>query len=153
RLGIEPGVPGLVVLELEDVDVAALPFDALLGQTHARLLRADRAPVVIERQHHHLRCRGLDNSAWRKAEYGVASRGTTMGRSTPLIAGTAGMALLVLAMVGTRGAAQDAYPTRPVLLTHGFAAGGNGDVVSRIIGDALSPRLGQPVVIEPRPGA
>jgi tripartite-type tricarboxylate transporter receptor subunit TctC len=40
-----------------------------------------------------------------------------------------------------------------VLLTHGFAAGGNGDVVSRIIGDALSPRLGQPVVIEPRPGA
>ena len=49
--------------------------------------------------------------------------------------------------------AQQAYPTRPVTLTHGFAAGGNGDVVSRIVGDALSKRLGQPVVVEPRPGA
>ena len=49
--------------------------------------------------------------------------------------------------------AQQAYPTRPVTLTHGFAAGGNGDVVSRIVGDALSKHLGQPVVVEPRPGA
>ena len=38
-------------------------------------------------------------------------------------------------------------------LTHGFAAGGNGDVVSRIVADALSKHLGQPVVVEPRPGA
>ena len=44
-------------------------------------------------------------------------------------------------------------PTAPILLTHGFAAGGNGDVVSRIVGEAIAPRLGQPVVIEPRPGA
>jgi tripartite-type tricarboxylate transporter receptor subunit TctC len=72
---------------------------------------------------------------------------------TSSIAGTAGVALLVLAVGGTRVAPQEAYPARPVLLTHGFAAGGNGDVVSRIIGDALSPRLGQPVIIEPRPGA
>src|SRR5882672_7336903 len=72
---------------------------------------------------------------------------------TSSIAGTAGVALLVLAVGGTRVAPQEAYPARPVLLTHGFAAGGNGDVVSRIVGDALSPRLGQPVIIEPRPGA
>ncbi len=45
------------------------------------------------------------------------------------------------------------YPTRPITLTHGFVAGGNGDVVSRIVGDALSKHLGQPVVVEPRPGA
>jgi tripartite-type tricarboxylate transporter receptor subunit TctC len=45
------------------------------------------------------------------------------------------------------------YPSRPVTMTHGFAAGGNGDVVSRIVADALSKRLGQPVVVEPRPGA
>jgi tripartite-type tricarboxylate transporter receptor subunit TctC len=49
--------------------------------------------------------------------------------------------------------AQDTYPARPVLLTHGFAAGGNGDVVSRIVAEALASRLGQPVVVEPRPGA
>jgi hypothetical protein len=52
-LGIEPGVPGLVVLELEDVDVLALPVEAFLGQAHARLLRADRAPVMIKLQHRH----------------------------------------------------------------------------------------------------
>ena len=62
-------------------------------------------------------------------------------------------AILVVAVVGMRAMGQELYPTRPVLLTHGFAAGGNGDVVSRIVGDALSPRLGQPVIIEPRPGA
>ena len=49
--------------------------------------------------------------------------------------------------------AQQNYPTRPVTLTHGFAAGGNGDVVSRIVADALSKHLGQAVVVEPRPGA
>jgi tripartite-type tricarboxylate transporter receptor subunit TctC len=49
--------------------------------------------------------------------------------------------------------AQETYPNRPLLLTHGFAAGGNGDVVSRIVGEAISRRLGQAVVIEPRPGA
>lgn len=49
--------------------------------------------------------------------------------------------------------AQETWPARPITMTHGFAAGGNGDVVSRIVGDALSKRLGQPVVVEPRPGA
>jgi tripartite-type tricarboxylate transporter receptor subunit TctC len=50
-------------------------------------------------------------------------------------------------------AAQGPYPNHPLLLTHGFAAGGNGDVTSRIVAEALSPRLGQPVIVEPRPGA
>src|SRR5215510_14990604 len=69
-----------------------------------------------------------------------------------LIAGTAVVGFLVFA-AGQPIAAQETYPTRPVLLTHGFAAGGNGDVVSRIVADALSSRLGQPVIVEPRPGA
>ena len=50
-------------------------------------------------------------------------------------------------------AAQETYPSRAVTLTHGFTAGGNADVISRIIAEAISPRLGQPVVVEPRPGA
>ena len=62
-------------------------------------------------------------------------------------------AMLLALAAANAGQAQQAYPTRPVTLTHGFAAGGNGDVVSRIVGDALSKHLGQPVVIEPRPGA
>src|SRR5262245_216196 len=59
----------------------------------------------------------------------------------------------ITAVAATAVTAQDAWPTRPITLTHGFIAGGNSDVVSRIIADALTPRLGQPVIVEPRPGA
>jgi tripartite-type tricarboxylate transporter receptor subunit TctC len=62
-------------------------------------------------------------------------------------------ALLLASLAASPAGAQQSYPVRPVTLTHGFAAGGNGDVVSRIVGDALSKRLGQPVIVEPRPGA
>ena len=46
-----------------------------------------------------------------------------------------------------------AYPTRPVRLVVGFPAGGVGDVLARLMGQWLSDRLGQPFVIENRPGA
>ena len=62
-------------------------------------------------------------------------------------------AALLARLVVPTAYAQQAYPARPVTLMHGFAAGGNGDVVSRIVGDALSKQLSQPVVVEPRPGA
>jgi tripartite-type tricarboxylate transporter receptor subunit TctC len=45
------------------------------------------------------------------------------------------------------------YPTRPVTLVLGFAPGGPSDVIARIFGKKLEQVLGQPVVIENRPGA
>jgi tripartite-type tricarboxylate transporter receptor subunit TctC len=45
------------------------------------------------------------------------------------------------------------YPTRPVRLLVGFSAGGNADTIARPMGQWLSERLGQPFVIENRPGA
>src|SRR5262245_7811595 len=46
-----------------------------------------------------------------------------------------------------------AYPTRPVRWIVGFPAGGGSDVLARLLGQWLSERLGQPFVIENRPGA
>jgi len=46
-----------------------------------------------------------------------------------------------------------AYPTRPVRVVIGFPAGAGGDIVVRIIGQWLSERLGQPFIIDNRPGA
>ena len=45
------------------------------------------------------------------------------------------------------------YPTRPVHLIVGFAAGTGPDVIARLIGQRLSERLGQQFVVENRPGA
>jgi tripartite-type tricarboxylate transporter receptor subunit TctC len=45
------------------------------------------------------------------------------------------------------------WPSRPVQIWHGFAAGSNPDIIARIIQPGLSERLGQPVIIDMKPGA
>lgn len=50
-------------------------------------------------------------------------------------------------------AAAQTYPNRPIRLLHGFAAGGAADTMARIVSDSLSKRLGQPVLVEAKPGA
>jgi tripartite-type tricarboxylate transporter receptor subunit TctC len=65
------------------------------------------------------------------------------------------IAALVIALCATVSMSvhADGYPDRPVRIIHGFGAGGNADTVARIIAEPLTERLGQPFVVEPKPGA
>src|ERR1700744_4449283 len=49
--------------------------------------------------------------------------------------------------------AEPTWPDRPLRLVIGFPAGGPVDTVSRIVGESLSRRLGQPIVVENKAGA
>jgi len=53
----------------------------------------------------------------------------------------------------TNVARAQAYPTRPVRWIVGFPAGGSTDILSRLMGNWLAERLGQPFIIENKPGA
>jgi tripartite-type tricarboxylate transporter receptor subunit TctC len=58
-----------------------------------------------------------------------------------------------LAAAGFPDLAAAAWPERTITLMHGFGAGGNADVIARIVADRLSARLRQPVVVEAKTGA
>src|SRR5574341_143081 len=61
-----------------------------------------------------------------------------------------GVALVLLAAGAT---AQDAYPSKPVRILIGYAAGGGNDIIVRVMQPELQKGLGQPVIIENKPGA
>ena len=73
----------------------------------------------------------------------------TLARRTFLQLAAAAAALPAL----PRAAPAQAWTSRPLRLVVGFPAGGTTDIAARLIGQWLSDRLGQPVVIENRPGA
>jgi tripartite-type tricarboxylate transporter receptor subunit TctC len=63
------------------------------------------------------------------------------------------LALSALALGANMAVAQDAYPNKPIKLVVPYAAGGPADLLARSVADKLSPRLGQPVLIDNKPGA
>jgi len=52
-----------------------------------------------------------------------------------------------------KAARGQSYPARPIHLIVGFPPGGPNDILGRLMGQWLSGRLGQPVIVENRPGA
>ena len=61
-------------------------------------------------------------------------------------------ALVLTTGLGMTALAQAKYPDRPIKIIVGFSAGGPTDIVARLVGSRLEKALGQPVVIENKPG-
>jgi len=62
----------------------------------------------------------------------------------------AGMALALVVGVA---AAQDSYPSKPIRIVVGYSAGGGNDIIVRVMQPELSKGLGQPIIVENKPGA
>ena len=60
---------------------------------------------------------------------------------------------LLASLASTCDAVAQTYPTKPVRILVGFPAGGNFDIVARLMGQWLSEQLHQPVIVDNRPGA
>ena len=75
-----------------------------------------------------------------RREFGLRAAATAALPLTPFMAAPAAVA-------------QGSYPTQPVKLVVPFAAGGGGDALGRLLAEALRPTLGQPIVVENKPGA
>jgi tripartite-type tricarboxylate transporter receptor subunit TctC len=61
--------------------------------------------------------------------------------------------VLLLLSLGLAGSAQAQYPSKPIRLVVPFAAGSATDSIARVVAQALIERLGQPVIVDPKPGA
>jgi tripartite-type tricarboxylate transporter receptor subunit TctC len=65
-----------------------------------------------------------------------------------------GVWLIAIAAMTSASAQEDPakYPTKPIRIIVGFAAGGGNDIIARVFGQKLSESLGQPVIVENKPG-
>jgi tripartite-type tricarboxylate transporter receptor subunit TctC len=63
------------------------------------------------------------------------------------------LAAVALALVAGTAFAQEPYPSKPIRILVGYAAGGGNDIIVRVMQPEMQKGLGQPVVVENKPGA
>lgn len=73
----------------------------------------------------------------------------SLSKTGPLLV----VAIAALVATAQLSGATDVFPSRPIKIVVPVAAGGAPDVVARLVADKLGPKLGQPVIVEDRPGA
>src|SRR5262245_13771106 len=81
---------------------------------------------------------------------GLAMKGF---KRTMLTVGFAALTAIVALPAEAQGDSATSFPNRPIRLIVGFAAGGGNDLFARLVGQKLSENIGQPVIIENKPGA
>jgi tripartite-type tricarboxylate transporter receptor subunit TctC len=74
-------------------------------------------------------------------------------KRTVLKVGFTALAVMCVHAAGAQGDGGANFPNRPIRMVVGFAAGGGNDLFARLVGQKLSENIGQPVVIENKPGA
>jgi hypothetical protein len=116
-----------------------------VGISERRKSRVEAPPIVSKSRR--AQGRAVEAAVPHGHPFSVNTANLPRRRFLHLAAGAAALPAL------TRIARAQTYPTRPLRLIVGYAPGGATDIVARIIGQWLSARLGQPVIIENKPGA
>ncbi|MEO7938094.1 MAG: tripartite tricarboxylate transporter substrate-binding protein [Burkholderiaceae bacterium] len=77
----------------------------------------------------------------------------TISHCKPLARLLKSAAIVTLALAGAAVSAQSDWPNKPIRIVVPYGPGSSPDVIARVLGDKLGPRLGQPVIVENRAGA